>query len=139
MEIGIGMEKAPSTRAMAIFGGAAASDDRDTRAAYLDRACEGDSALRAEVESLLSTLGRIGGFLDGPDMQGTSALEPEGARPAPVFADFLGSLAAVLEDQGCRDEAESRRKRASDIRSAHQKATQGTARPPPAPVVDGSG
>ena len=70
----MGMETAPSTLAMEIFGRAAANDDRDMRAVYLDRACEGDPALRAEVESLLSTLGRIGGFLEPPEIAEASTL-----------------------------------------------------------------
>ena len=36
------------------------------RQAFLDRACEGDSSLRAEVESLLEAGDRAGSFLERP-------------------------------------------------------------------------
>ncbi|MBU0618365.1 MAG: serine/threonine protein kinase [Planctomycetes bacterium] len=45
------------------------------RAAFLDRACMGDSALRAEVESLLATDGELGSFLESPIESVASALE----------------------------------------------------------------
>jgi hypothetical protein len=38
----------------------------EQRAAYLDRACAGDSALRRRVEALLGALERAGGFLTQP-------------------------------------------------------------------------
>jgi len=34
------------------------------RAAYLDRACDGDRELRRKVEALLKSHNRIGGFLE---------------------------------------------------------------------------
>src|SRR4051812_39670734 len=40
----------------------------DQRGSYLDTACRGDQALRAEVESLLSSHGQAGRFMDEPTM-----------------------------------------------------------------------
>src|SRR5262245_10373249 len=41
-------------------------DDPGERSAYLDRACAGDAALRAEVEQLLSAHERSGSFMGRP-------------------------------------------------------------------------
>jgi serine/threonine-protein kinase len=38
----------------------------DEREEFLNEACAGDSALRAEVESLLEASGRVGSFLESP-------------------------------------------------------------------------
>ena len=48
------------------------------RAAYLDAACRGDAALRAEVESLLRSHEGAGRFLSEP----TAAVPPPAALPA---------------------------------------------------------
>ena len=39
------------------------------RAAFLDEACNGDAALRREVESLLSAHGKAGGFIEDPALE----------------------------------------------------------------------
>src|SRR5262245_23489437 len=49
-----------------IFGHALAIDTPAGRAAYLDKACGGDAALRAEVEGLLAANGRAGEFMRRP-------------------------------------------------------------------------
>jgi serine/threonine protein kinase len=41
----------------------------DHRAAFLDEACNGDAALRQEVESLLSAHGKAGDFIEDPALQ----------------------------------------------------------------------
>ena len=69
-------------RVQAIFHDAL-ERDHDDRAAWLDHACRDDPALRADVESLLSSHQRAGGFL--------SPLHPESA--ATVSGDSAsGSL-----------------------------------------------
>ena len=50
----------------------------DQRQKYLDEACTGDAALRAEVESLLEASARAGSFLEAPAPQ--SPLAPLGER-----------------------------------------------------------
>src|SRR5262245_12591642 len=50
----------------------------DERQEYLDGACAGDAALRAEVESLLDASDRAGNFLDSPAAGRPSALGGEG-------------------------------------------------------------
>lgn len=40
--------------------------EADKRAAFLDRACDGDASLRREVERLLANEGRVESFLDAP-------------------------------------------------------------------------
>src|SRR5947199_911316 len=59
------MKKPPSTRVMEIFSEAAAVADSQ-RTHFLDRTCDGDSELRAEVESLLNTQERVNDFLSAP-------------------------------------------------------------------------
>jgi serine/threonine protein kinase/tetratricopeptide (TPR) repeat protein len=51
---------------MAIFNEALDLDSPTDRAAYLDRACAGDPALRARVEELLAVHSRAGSFLESP-------------------------------------------------------------------------
>ena len=41
----------------------------DRRAAFLDEACNGDAALRQEVESLLSAHGKAGDFIEVPALE----------------------------------------------------------------------
>jgi WD40 repeat protein/serine/threonine protein kinase len=53
---------------MAIFNEALEMDSPADRAAYLDRTCAGDPALRARVEELLAVHGRAGVFLESPLM-----------------------------------------------------------------------
>ena len=55
-----------------LFLAALEIDDAAERSAYLDRACAGDSALRAGVEALLYEHAGAGSFLEKP------ALEAEG-------------------------------------------------------------
>src|SRR5262245_28383842 len=49
-----------------IFNEALELDSPTDRAAYLDRACASDPALRARVEALLAVHDRAGGFLESP-------------------------------------------------------------------------
>ena len=81
----------PSLPEESIFGQAMEIESVEERAAYLDRACGADPALRSEVEALLRSTGRRGDLLDLPDkkVSGTlSAAErvpdtfsgPEGAK-----------------------------------------------------------
>jgi serine/threonine protein kinase/lipopolysaccharide biosynthesis regulator YciM len=51
------------------------------RAAFLDRACAGDRALRADVEGLLRAHDRSGGLLDIPETRIAGTGEPEQDRP----------------------------------------------------------
>src|SRR6185295_17989474 len=48
----------------AIFTEASALVPREARAAYLDSACANDPALREQVETLLVSQEKLGGFLD---------------------------------------------------------------------------
>jgi len=64
---------------MEIFSEALASHAA-RRQEYLDRACEGDAELRAEVESLLATQHRLNRFLDQPTVdEGHVAVVESGA------------------------------------------------------------
>jgi serine/threonine protein kinase len=49
--------------------GQALEQKPDRRAAFLDEACNGDAALRQEVESLLSAYGKAEGFTEAGPMQ----------------------------------------------------------------------
>lgn len=75
----------PSLRLSQLFADALELPPEE-RGDFLDRACEGDPGLRAEVESLLSTHGRVHAFLSEP------ALEMEaGAAPVDGCARADGS------------------------------------------------
>src|SRR2546425_10798623 len=51
------------------------------RQAYLDGACAGEAALRAEVESLLEASARAGSFLESPAGPAGSRQQAEGHPP----------------------------------------------------------
>ena len=57
----------PSLPEESIFAQALDISSPAERAAFLDRACGQNPALRAEVEALLGAHGRAGGLLDLPD------------------------------------------------------------------------
>jgi hypothetical protein len=59
------MSEAPD-RLESLFAAAVALADADERAAYLERACAGDVALRGQVEALLRAHARAGHLLDRP-------------------------------------------------------------------------
>src|SRR5437870_6002874 len=64
----------PSLPEESIFGQAMEIESVEERAAYLDRACGADSALRSEVEALLRSTGRRGDLLDLPDKKVSGTL-----------------------------------------------------------------
>src|SRR5262245_19736836 len=69
-----------------IFLTALDTGDPAARAAYLDRACAGDTALRQRIEALLQSHSEAGSFLEQPvaGPAGTQASPPSDAgRPAP--------------------------------------------------------
>jgi WD40 repeat protein/tetratricopeptide (TPR) repeat protein len=72
----------PDTQAglMTIFGEALELPDPHTRAAYLEHACAGDSALRQRVEALLAAHAQAGGFLE-PGLGATGAYEAGQGQP----------------------------------------------------------
>src|SRR5205823_2019302 len=84
-----GVEPPPKDDAMStaahdvksIFGRAVELAAAADRAAYLDEACCGDAALRAEVEDLLGALDRAGGFLQRPAAGHTAAYAPPAEGP----------------------------------------------------------
>ncbi len=61
-----------------IFASALEIADPGARAAYLDRACAGEPALRSRVDALLAAAGRTGSFMDRPAPE----LLPPTAHPA---------------------------------------------------------
>src|SRR5215475_13735972 len=68
---------------MSIFGEALECASPADQAAHLDRACGGDTALRARVEALLHAHGKAGQFLDGTP-------PPADRRPAEAPGTDLG-------------------------------------------------
>jgi WD40 repeat protein/serine/threonine protein kinase len=73
---------------MAIFNEALELDSPEDRAAYLDRACKGDAALRARVEELLAVHDRAGDFLESPAP--APDLTAELAGPAEAVGTVIG-------------------------------------------------
>src|SRR5262249_44714354 len=63
-----------------IFGAALEIQSPQERAAYLDRACGGDPALRRRVEQLLAAHGQAGSFLPAP----ASGVPATGDEPLPA-------------------------------------------------------
>src|SRR4051794_30128471 len=75
-----------------VFLAALEDDDPAERSAYLDRACVGEPAVRAQVEQLLTAHEQPGSFLGCPAAErlaGALAAGPEtdDARTAPAAAD----------------------------------------------------
>jgi tetratricopeptide (TPR) repeat protein len=79
---------APSDDVKSIFGKALELSSAADRAAYLDQACEGDPALRAEVEGLLRALDAAGPFLNRPagDARAEVTTDQPGETPGTVIA-----------------------------------------------------
>jgi WD40 repeat protein len=75
----------------AIFFQALDKDDPVERAAYLDKACVGDAALRQRLEALLQSHAKAGTFLDMPAAQQLAAKGDTAPEQAPggVPLDFL--------------------------------------------------
>src|SRR5215831_2277171 len=51
------------------------------RAAFVEQACRGDAALRAEVESLLLSFDNVGAFMARPAAAPAGLVEPESLAP----------------------------------------------------------
>jgi serine/threonine protein kinase len=72
-----------------IFGKALELRSAAERAAYLEQACQGDSRLRAEVESLLQARQEAGDFLAGPESVPVATLdEPIVESPGTVIGPY---------------------------------------------------
>ncbi len=88
---------APADRAKSVFLRAAELATAEERRAYLGEACDGDAALRREVEELLGHHGRLGAFLESP-----AAPQPATGdfAPKPAPADRRGQDVGWLEGPG---------------------------------------
>ena len=78
----------PSAQVKTIFGQALEIESPNERCRYLDEACGGDAALRAEVQELLAAMGNAGDFLvararDPAPTQALSSLEKPGTQIGP--------------------------------------------------------
>ncbi|HEY7313710.1 MAG TPA: protein kinase [Gemmataceae bacterium] len=72
-----------------IFGKAMALSSTGERAAYLQQICDGDTELRAEVESLLEAHGDAGSFLDEREpCPGATVDDPIRERPGMVIGAY---------------------------------------------------
>ena len=87
----------PALDIKAIFNEALEIDAPEERAAYLDRACDGNPEARARVEALLTALGEAGGFLQPPSPppeDATTALgDSAGSRVQPIADPTLDHAA----------------------------------------------
>ncbi len=97
-----------SNAAESIFAQALEKTDPAERTAYLDEACQGDSALRRQVERLLAAHPQIGGFLekpivgnlaDPPSGERTNADSPTPARPSLDDTMAEGTSGVPLDEQ----------------------------------------
>jgi serine/threonine protein kinase/tetratricopeptide (TPR) repeat protein len=74
-----------------IFGQALAIDITEERIAYLDKACNGDAELRAEVDSLLEAFAQAGDFMKHPEAtrsMPTRDPEPTADGPGTVIGPY---------------------------------------------------
>jgi serine/threonine protein kinase len=79
----------PSLPEESVFAQALDIASASERAAFLDRACAGNPAFRAEVEALLRAHDRSGDLLDVPeDAAPTTADRPAGERPGAVLGRY---------------------------------------------------
>jgi serine/threonine protein kinase len=76
-----------------LFEAARHMRDISERAAYLERACAGDRALRQRIEALLGSDAGAGSFLEKPAVEEgpTGAEGPNGSAAAPPLSDGTGS------------------------------------------------
>jgi serine/threonine protein kinase/WD40 repeat protein len=84
-----------------VFGRALALASAGERAAYLDGACAGHPALRAEVDALLRAHGRAGDFLNtpepSPEAAVTGSLRPAAGQPGALIAGRYKLLQQIGE------------------------------------------
>src|SRR5215470_8132411 len=74
-----------------MFGEALECPSAEARIAFLERACHGDAALRAQVEALLQAHQQLGGFLRGhsaPSGPVATIDEPLTERPGTVIGPY---------------------------------------------------
>ncbi|MBI1853050.1 MAG: serine/threonine-protein kinase [Planctomycetes bacterium] len=77
---------------------AALERDGDERLAFLDRECQGDAALRREVDELLASSGRAMGFLEQPPPLASVTPPPPSAPASSLVGKTIGrySIESVL-------------------------------------------
>src|SRR5262249_31702730 len=80
------IEHSPSEES--IFAQALEIGSASERAAFLDRACGDNAALRAEVEALLRAHERSGDLLDLPEKPAATIDEPITERPGTVIGPY---------------------------------------------------
>src|SRR5262245_50247872 len=83
--------------ARAIFDAAMDISDPTDRAAYLDRACDGNASLRRSVEEVIAAQDQLGNFLDQPAVG--PAHTPDGPSAAEGPGTIIGSY-KLLEQIG---------------------------------------
>ncbi|MFO0878340.1 MAG: protein kinase [Gemmataceae bacterium] len=79
-----------------LFLGLLELSDAEARAAYLDRHCEGDAALRAQVESLLRSHDQAGTFLEHP--VGVPPLPTSAAEGPGLWEQFPSTMLHGVEE-----------------------------------------
>jgi serine/threonine protein kinase len=76
--------------------GAGSYDSPDLRRGYVDEACEADTELRADVESLLATRAQVGSFLESPILGSPATVD----QPSIGQPDSKISHYTLLEEIG---------------------------------------
>src|SRR5579871_3233477 len=71
-----------------IFIEALEKDDPAERAAFLERVCAGDAAVRRRIERLLARHQQADSFLDSPAAAAALIEEPTGERPGAVIGPY---------------------------------------------------
>ncbi len=71
-----------------VFLSALEKGSAEERAAYLDRACQGDPQLRQEVDRLLNAHPQVGSFLQSPLLAGTAENLPNREGPGAIIGPY---------------------------------------------------
>ncbi len=83
----------------ALFNEASEIEDKQARQVFLDEACAGDAALRAELEELLRSGDSVGGFLADPKREGLALSAPMEEKEGDRIARY--KLLQKIGEGGC--------------------------------------
>jgi hypothetical protein len=92
--------------AESLFFGALEKETAVERAAYLDSACEGDAALRRQVEKMLKVYPKVGDFLNKPvgELLAATLKPADATHELNVSADRTEPTLKRIEGEGSGDD-----------------------------------
>jgi WD40 repeat protein/serine/threonine protein kinase len=93
------LEHSPDVRERELFLGASEISDREERVAYLEKACQGDQALKQRVRDLLREEDRVGDFLQTPALSDPRGAASENQGFGPGGTEIAGLLSEKVGDR----------------------------------------